>query len=455
MPHSDASRAPLTLFLVSGLVAFGCAGRQQIPPVTNHTQQVEVTGGPLSAADDPVSAADAKLAVECTTGDAFACFILGRRTVRGESNRPYEMRRGLDLLYRACELGHGDSCGIVALFLQMLNKSQEHDTHAMDLLARGCAQGTLLSCLFLGNAYEQGQGVAQDPQRAASLYASVCEQKESRGCTALALLKWNQAESEEDRASAAERFVQACRLGSGDACVWIPKAYAEANLRSDEDNELARDLLVFGCSTDHAGSCLMAARKILADASRSEAEAEVASFDDSTAVARELLRKACDLGSPDACYELATTLKPAEGKVDTLLRALQLFEERCKEGEPRACMGVGRILQREGSSRAELSRAAALYARACDAQVFEACGRLGMMYHRGQGVTVNHGRSVDLLRQSCHRGDAGACGTLGDLYERGDGVFKNLKEAGAWYRAACEQGSQRGCDQVRRLEKGR
>jgi hypothetical protein len=157
-----------------------------------------------------------------------------------------------------------------------------------------------------------------------------------------------------------------------------------------------------------------------------------------------LLDKACASARPDAlaCHSLGNWYRTAEQPAPERAKAAPLLERACGLGVPSACFELA-LLSRESPGGAE--RAASLLARACAAGEDAACG--------------------EALLEPCRQGQAAACRGLGALQVQDEEAMKRRTQAlegacsrqvaeacsalaqqgrGAWARA-CELGDAAAC----------
>ncbi len=131
------------------------------------------------------------LEARCTAGDAAACLSLGRllaNQARVVQDRP----RALELLGAHCLAAPaaaepGAACseaGLLAIALAN-DTGFERSGKIAAYLARGCSAGAGQACTVLAEQLTQGQWLAQDLPRAASLYIAGCELEDSAACKAL------------------------------------------------------------------------------------------------------------------------------------------------------------------------------------------------------------------------------------------------------------------------------
>src|SRR5688572_16500630 len=76
--------------------------------------------------------------------------------------------------------------GVPAFKLQKIPTSD-----AVGLYSKACDGGDASACATLGVMYAEGQGVAEDEERAAALYQKACDRGAAGGCSGLAYMYEN------------------------------------------------------------------------------------------------------------------------------------------------------------------------------------------------------------------------------------------------------------------------
>jgi TPR repeat protein len=221
-----------------------------------------------------------RLAISCIALLAAAC---GGATPHGRSSGTPVPAAEIDETRLACE---PERCEAEIYAAWTSGRRSE----ALDRATWACEHEVPYGCAFLGLAYEEGSGVAQDPVRAASYYNEACEGGEPAGCNNLALLYQRGEGVPEDLARAVTLFEQACDANHGDGCFNLGNRYRLGD----------------GAPADDAR-------------------------------AAELYEKACSRGSPEGCNNLAFLMTEGRGVEIDVARARELYGMACDEGLTSAC----------------------------------------------------------------------------------------------------------------------
>ena len=225
---------------------------------------------------------------------------------------------------------------------------QEHSDAALRAELRGynCELGHAESCTVLATMYADGLGVPRDEQKALALNERVRAErnqalKEIDACDAgdCALLKvWTQAhapslavrDAMEDAQLAPDQETRKCDGGELKACLALINVFNVGRhpdqLRAAEFRRKAAALLASQCNLGKADACDAMADILIALGGNDRARG------------LGLLDRSCNDGRLGACLELATKLEDREQKASALRRALPLQEAQCTAGNALACL---------------------------------------------------------------------------------------------------------------------
>lgn len=125
--------------------------------------------------------------------------------------------------------------------------------------------------------------------------------------------------------------------------------------------------------------------------------------------AKGYLRIACDSGSVDGCYRMATfEPEPAsQVEIDYVLGRYHLICQDYRSYE--SCTLLGDIYRLGRLVRPDLRRAASWYARACGENEAVACNNLGAMRALGEGGLHDENEARVLYTKACSRGSREGC----------------------------------------------
>jgi TPR repeat protein len=217
-----------------------------------------------------------------------------------------------------------------------------------------------------GLAYLRGAGVAQDDQRAASLFEQSCDAGVAAACTNLGYVFANGRGVAKDDARAATLYQRACDGGEITACT-------------------------------NLGFLL--------------ANGQGAAKDERRAVS--LYQRACDGGNSLACVNLGLMTQYGRGTSQDQPRAVTLYARSCDGGNALGCTALGFMYANGRGVAKDEPRATALYQTGCDKGVARSCSNLAFMYENGEGVGTDYPRAIELYQKACNGGDTQGCWRLG------------------------------------------
>ena len=118
----------------------------------------------------------------------------------------------------ACDANHGSAC----LNLGVLHEQGEGVAQDLEKAAafyqRACDAGHASGCFNTGVLHENGEGVAQDLERAVALYQRACDAGHASGCFNTGVLHQKGEGVAQDLAKAAVLYQRACDAGLPRAC---------------------------------------------------------------------------------------------------------------------------------------------------------------------------------------------------------------------------------------------
>lgn len=234
----------------------------------------------------------------CRNGNGAAC--TAQALAHGQT---------IELLQRACDLGDGQGCYLLAL---KLGNTKE----GAAAYEQACEAGNSLACTNLGYVYEHGEGVAKDLASAVRLYklgckGSSCAAPNNLGCVNLGRFYRDGIGVDADPRRALQLFRDVCDRTAVD----------------DEDaGHIARS-----CSL--AGTLMLFGKDVPRDSPRALA----------------LLEKGCDGDDTFGCYNLAVLYDNGQGVPADQISAAGYYKHACDQGDTEACERL-EVLRKNGVS---------------------------------------------------------------------------------------------------------
>ena len=173
-----------------------------------------------------------------------------------------------------------------------------------------------------------------------------------------------------------------------------------------------------------------------------------------------LLRRGCDLGSPNGCFLYASMFEyghvfdppwPSPGTPD---ERYAFFRRGCELEFPPSCFSLGQILHEGRGVTVDPTRAREAYERSCDADFQQACVSLSVLERElpgGGGEAGLDARMRQLNEKACALGGAYGCANVAVL-EHAAGAPRTRVEG--HLRRACELGDTSSCEAVEGWSQG-
>lgn len=181
-------------------------------------------------------------------------------------------------------------------------------------------------------------------------------------------------------------FEKSCDFDHPEGCHNLGHMYSEGD-GVDADRARAAEAWEKACDLGNAPSCA-AAGDVHHDAGEHTR-------------ANPLWRRGCDGGVPDACYDLATSLRLGRGIDRDAPGAMRILEPICPE-YPRACCTLGEYhWQGTDGVPQDDARALAFFEQGCPAGGLLSCVRLGDAHAEGRGRPRDLARAREYWTQGC------------------------------------------------------
>jgi TPR repeat protein len=192
------------------------------------------------------------------------------------------------------------------------------------------------ACNELGLLYMEGKGVAKDHAAAAHYFAQACELGDANGCANVAaqFLFLHEAQSDADVARALDRLERDSAQGSGGrSSSLIGYAYETGNGRT-LDKKRARELYERGCGGGDTDACKgLACMSLMEDSLAPTAPGRV------TEAVRALERSSAR-GDAESCIYLGYMFHAGVGVERDESRAIDLLKRACMLGSDQACAAL-------------------------------------------------------------------------------------------------------------------
>ncbi len=406
---------------------------------------------------DP-AAGEAMLTAMCdggALGAAFACTTLGNDILYGPAfgtraatepaaEPSVTSAAALPFFEKACALGDENGCYTVQSLKDPYASAPAADAMApaytrtpeeLAALEARCQQSDKDACYDLGNAYNYGEGVTFDVNKATGYYRAACYLKHAAACGV-----WGDV----------------ARYGETDgAMLSAASAYRE------------------GCALGLGWTCLEAGFLILDGAFGGVPAPQQAFWE---------FDNGCKLGHQDSCLQAGISLDRGDPGYTDPNQALAYFEVACNQGYTRGCGLAGLMFSAgrsapggevtvvdasSGQFRTQtingLSQspgaARRFYELGCPMPlpdgVFDdplSCTNLGVLHSSGALGAADPVTALRYFERACSIGEPAGCFNAGVYYETGRGTASISVRAVEFYRNACDIGYTDGCTALSALE---
>jgi serine/threonine protein kinase/TPR repeat protein len=213
--------------------------------------------------------------------------------LNGEFPFMRDTARGENLYRRACDGGDSLSCMTLGDAFQQGQNHEKNYAQAEIYYTKACDGGNASGCFNLGVMYEHGTGVAKDDSRAVALYNKGCDAGGFFLCDYLGALYANGTGVARDYSRAVTFLTKACDAGDGGGCGNLGAMYENG---SGVAKDVSRAVTLYSKACDggdgHGCSNLGVLYRDGIGVSKDTAEAQ------------RLLRKGCSMGNQYGCDRL-------------------------------------------------------------------------------------------------------------------------------------------------------
>lgn len=227
---------------------------------------------------------------------------------------------------RACEMGDALACAHLGDKYHGGYVVERDAAKAAQYFRKGCEAGDSVSCVRLGDMYRKGDGVVRNVEEAARLYRQSCERGKG-GCLCLSELCKTHTGIGPDTEEAARFYLKACegQLEPG------------TSLTSCEE-AVKRDQIRKACEAGDAERCFdLGERYYLADPGDRHSNPF---YIHDNAEAAWFFRLACAGGVSDSCFRLGQMHQKGIGVEKSLSEAARFYREACEAGSKYSCRAL-------------------------------------------------------------------------------------------------------------------
>lgn len=275
-------------------------------------------------------AARAALRKACDAKDAISCGVLGHMMADGDGGTK-DPAGAIPLLEFACAGNHASGCFVLARSYTNGDGVAADQVLGRKNYEKACELGSNSGCNNFASALENGRGGPTDPVRARALYETACGKGVGAACNSIGRFKRDGLGGPADPVAAREHFKQACNNRIASAC----NAYSDSLLSSaggPTDRASAITYRRYSCVVlDNQEACTW-----LSDGGHRDPVAEgfLMAANGRVAQALPLFRQACNANNGEGCRGLGQFTP--EDKITDSARN-DLFRKACSLGSKDAC----------------------------------------------------------------------------------------------------------------------
>ena len=377
-------------------------------------------------------------------------------------------------------------------YLMTQNETDEDDAEAAAWYEKAIEKGMTEARFKLAVMYEEGQGVAQDYEKAISLYTQQADEPDAFAMMELGRIYENgECGQKKDLEEALKWYKQAANHGAElpnnegyvgcqrvlQAMYELAEDYRDGSNGAEKNEEEAIRYFKLLAEDESAGEDLVkksctSLGKMLANNTTKEDDAEAVSWYEKAAEkgdlegtvclgtmyqkgqgvaqdyekAAELYRQAADGGNADGINKLAGMYRFGQGVTQDSEKAVELYNQAINKGSIDALNSLGAMYEWGSAGTTDYAKALELYQQAADGGCADALKNLGGMYEQGWGVSQDYEKAAELYQKAAElfqkdadNGDAVAMYSLGGMYEKGRGIAQDNQKALELYHQAAER----------------
>ena len=327
-------------------------------------------------------------------------------------------------LFRICaeEEGAPEAMAAVAQYYENGQGGVQADhQQALAWYRRAAEQGNARAMLFMGMAYEAGNGLPQDMEQALAWYRKAADADNARAMLLLGVAYEAGKHVERDMKTAQAYYLGAYRQGDPLAQLYLGMAYRDA------EGEL-QDL-------DQAEGLL----RPLAEGGQANAMREMALV--AWCRAKQYKKPEDIIPCLDRACEWAQKSRDSgDEKAADLLKSLEEKRNQVRGATPQGLLYGGLHLLEGKGVKQDVPTALRMLTLSADAGVGAAAGVLGLTYAKGEHVEQNLDTARGWFEKGEALGNAESMMNLAHMYLNGLGVARDPERAAACYQTAAEQG---------------
>jgi uncharacterized protein len=315
---------------------------------------------------------------------------------------------------------------------------------SLPFVQKAATGGDIDAMNTLGVLYQNGQGVAQNYDKAREWFQKAADAGNADGMNNSAELYYYGRGVARDYAQARDWYEKAAAAGNANAMYSLGWMYEKGSGVINRDYTQARHWYQGAAAAGNMEA--MYNLGVLYQNGQGVAQ----DYDQ----AREWFQKAADAGNADAMNKLGELYSYAQGVTRDYAPARNWYQRAAAAGSTEAMCNLGVLYQNGQGSPQNYDQARNWFKKAADAGNAEAINKLGELYYYAQGVARDYIPARNWYQRAAAAGNAKAMSNLGVLYENGQGVAQDYDKARTWYRMAANLGDPDAKQALSRLGQG-
>lgn len=381
-----------------------------------------------------------------------AMYAYGCELLRGK-RIPKNMDLGKAYIQRAAENGYIKAIGLLYSMGEkdgaqlLVNRfADENNAEAINLLAqiklnencyaeaialfeRAATLGDKEAMFNIATIYDKGEICEKDPYKAAKWYQKAAESGDAQAMDNLGSLLEHGPEEIRNEKAAFEWYFKAAENGLAGAWNDVATCY-KYGVGVPQSFERAKEYYIKAIESDHPENAYINLFLLYTDCIATPSNVKEA---------LAWLRKAVDMGSPEAYWHLGMHYNLGLGVEQDFVQAFRWLNLAAEKGHPHAMYEVG-LMYLRGIGVEKDNKKGYEYFRRSSTFLPKAMDRLGQCYSNGLGCEQDYAKALECYTIAANAGNAEAQYDLGVCYRHGEGVPQDFAKAIEWYKKAIEQG---------------
>ncbi len=268
----------------------------------------------------------------CSLESAEGCYDLAIIYDRGHITKKNKIKRN-KLYKKACDGGITEACNILAIAGKIPHNTKMKEVEEVE---EECNNGNMEICTQLAQMYYAGNEViAQDKQKAFSLFSKACKKKKGAGCFHLGVIYYMGDEIiKQDKKQAFKYYKKACELNNSRGCYNVGTMYEEGVV-VEKSLPLASIAYNSACNNNNIAACFNFGNLLFQNGATAE-----------KIKAAELYEKACKGNFVAACMNFGNMNRNGLGVKKDLKKAITAYKKACNSGDSDAC-SIVRVLDKK------------------------------------------------------------------------------------------------------------